>query len=97
MWSKASSESRSVCLNISRHFRQSWLMLRILSGCLRTLQTFCFYLVVEEILVCFDRPQSKILQGLNCRGGELISSLFHLVVLVIHFPSMSSVCVSSGL
>lgn len=34
----------------------------------------CVHVLVEEVLVCSDRSQPKILQGLNCRGGELICS-----------------------
>lgn len=45
-----------------------------------TLSCFPVCVVVEEILVCFDGSQPEILQGFNCRGGELICSLFHISV-----------------
>lgn len=44
-----------------------------------TLKTnFVFLFAVEEILVCSDRSQPEILQGLHRRGGAFTASLFYL-------------------
>lgn len=66
---------------------------------------FPIYLVVEEVLVCFDGSQPEILQGFNCRGGKLICSMLILIaclcctVLLVffHVCGVSHLCVTSGL
>ncbi len=65
-----------------------------------TLFLFCFSLpcVVEEILVCSDRSQPEILQGFNCRGGEIFFILYCIFLhWTVHCFASYLPCVTSGL
>lgn len=57
---------------------------------------FVCFCVVEEILVCSDGSQPEILQGLYCRRGDFIVSLFYISVWESCIYSLAGPFVSAG-
>ena len=65
---------------------------------------FTLHVAVEEMLVCVDRSQPAILQGFNCRGGELMG-IYSNIIAYFSFNSdtvpnvchLYHFCVTSGL